>query len=152
MTRFGIFIALLTSLLSDPALAQETPLQTEQVDALKQCLTLKSNGGDRLIFAQWLVAAMASAPQLKGVAVVNPDKRDQLDHDMAAIFTRLITVDCKDVARPVLKSKNMEGFSAAFEVFGKLSIVELTANPDASRAMGSFTKYIDDKAFESFNK
>ena len=41
-------------------------------DALGNCLARKSTGEDRLVFAGWMVAALASAPQLAGVANVDP--------------------------------------------------------------------------------
>lgn len=142
----------LCTILPNSAFAQSNTDQKAQVEALSQCLTMKSTGSDRIAFAGWLVSSMASAPQLKGLAAVSPEKRDQLNRDLARIFTRLIAVDCNTFANPLLKSGNTEAFSSAFEVFGRLAMQELTGNPEADRAMGEFAKYLNDADFEELRK
>ena len=75
-------------------------------DALGNCLARKSTGEDRLVFAGWMVAALASAPQLAGVANVDPSTKAALDRQLAAIFTRLMTVDCAAEARPLFQARD----------------------------------------------
>lgn len=128
------------------------PNQQAQVAALSQCLSMKSTGSDRIAFAGWMVAALASAPQLKGLATVAPDQRDALNRDLARIFTRLITKDCADSARPLLKAGNKEAFGSAFSVFGRLAMQELTGNPEAGRAMSAFAEYINEADFADLKK
>ena len=148
MKSIRVLVMFLCAMLPNSAFAQSSPDQQAQVEALGQCLTMKSTGSDRIVFAGWMVSAMASAPQLKGLAVVSSEKRDQLNRDLAHIFTRLIASDCSDFARPLLKSGNTEAFGSAFGVFGRLAMRELTGNPEAERAMGEFANYINDADFE----
>lgn len=152
MNSSRIFAILLCAILPSSAFAQSEPDQQAQVEALSQCLTMKSTGSDRLVFAGWMVSAMASAPQLRGLAEVSAKKRDQYNRELAQIFTRMITNDCRIFASPLLKSGNIQAFGSAFEVFGRLAMQELTGNPEADRAMGEFAKYIDDADFEALRK
>ena len=152
MKLIGSFVIILSMTLSNAAFAQANTDQQAQVEALAECLTMKSTGSDRIVFAGWMVSAMASAPQLKGFAVVSPERRDELNRSLAHIFTRLITTDCRASARPLLKSGNSQAFGSAFEVFGRLAMQELTGNPEADRAMGEFAKYINDADFADLTK
>ena len=144
--------ALCLLLLSSPAFSQSTGELQTQIDSLGKCLSLKSTGADRLTLAGWIASAMASAPQLKDVAVVSPEKRDELNREVAKIFTRLITVDCTEVAKPLLKAGNTQAFGASFEVLGRLAMQELTGNPEAARAMTEFTKYVNPEDFAAIRK
>jgi hypothetical protein len=152
MKLIGGFAMILGMTLSNAAFAQANTDQQAQVEALAECLTMKSTGSDRIVFAGWMVSAMASAPQLQGLAVVSPQRRDELNRSLAHIFTRLITTDCSASARPLLKSGNTQAFGSAFEVFGRLAMQELTGNPEADRAMGEFAKYINDADFADLTK
>jgi len=113
---------------------------------------MKSTGSDRITFAGWMIAALASAPQLKGLAVVASDRRDQLNRDLARIFTRLITTDCSEYARPLFKVGKSQAFGSAFEVFGRLAMQELTADPEADRALGEFANYLNEADFAELKK
>ncbi|MDT0509039.1 hypothetical protein [Novosphingobium sp. MMS21-SN21R] len=143
---------ILGMMLPTTAFAEADVEQQAQVEALSQCLSMKSTGSDRIVFAGWFVSSMASAPQLKGLADVSPERRDELDRGLAQIFTRLITVDCKVVARPLLKPGNLQAFSSAFEVFGRLAVQELAGDPETDRAMGAFAKYINQSDFADLAK
>jgi hypothetical protein len=137
---------------SNPAAAQPVAEQQAQSDALGNCLVMKSTGEDRLAFAGWMMASMALAPQLNGITIVSPEKRDQLNRQMARIFTRLIAVDCVDVSKPLFKSGNTRAFSSAFEVFGRMAMQELTSNPKEASALEEFTKYINESDFAELKK
>ena len=121
-------------------------------EALGQCLVLKTTGADRIALAKWILSAMASVPKLKEVAVIDPAKKDAADRSMAAIFTRLIAVDCTAEAKPLLKLSGRAGFEAAFQTLGSIAMQEVVAGPEAEEAMGSFAKYLDEKAFTALAK
>lgn len=152
MKLIGFVVMAVSIALPGSAVAQTETGQQAQVDALGQCLTMKSTGSDRIAFAGWMVAAMASAPQLKGLTVVSPEKRENLNRDLARIFTRLIAVDCRDFSRPLMKAGNTQAFSSAFEVFGRLAMQELTGNSEAEQAMGEFSNYINEADFADLKK
>jgi hypothetical protein len=61
--------------------------------ALRECVVMKSTGADRLAAARWMVTALSSAPQMAGLVSVTPAAKPDQDRAVAALFTRLLTVD-----------------------------------------------------------
>ncbi len=124
--------------------------QTENpaAKALGDCLVAKSTGEDRLLVARWLLASLASAPQVKDVTTPTPGKKVTLDKGMAGLFTRLLTVDCKAGARPVFKQKTQAGFTVAGEALGRVAMTELLSNKDALAALATYVEYLDEKDFK----
>jgi hypothetical protein len=115
---------------------------------LDECLTLSSTGRDRLIFAGWMAASLASAPQLKGIAEVNVVERDRLNRDLARIFTRLITVDCLEESRLLFRAGKSDAFKVAGRGLGRMAMQELMSDRDASVQMERFADYINEADFE----
>jgi hypothetical protein len=132
------------ALIPGPLSAQATP--AAEVDALSECLVAKSTGADRVLLAKWIAAAMLSAPQLADIGKVDASKRDSLDRDTAALFTRIVTKDCLEQARPAFK-QGSTAMSGAFEALGRVAMQELTGNPQSSAAFATFTKYLREEDF-----
>ena len=131
-----------------PAQAQQAAPDGDPVAVLSNCIAMKSTGSDRLEFARWIVGALGSSPQVHDVVTVSPATKDKQDRTVAELFTRLMTVDCLTESRAVSKTRGQEGFKAAGGVMGRLAVQELLGNPDASAAMSSFTKYLNDEDFK----
>ena len=80
---------------------------------------------------------------------VDAAQKDQLDRQIAVIWTRLITVDCLEEAR-ALGSKNLgAGMRAAGEALGTTAVAELLGNKEAEGAMGTFGQYLHDEDFKA---
>lgn len=124
--------------------------QAAQAQALGECMVLRSTGADRLTVARWFVAAIASAPQTAGVATLTPGRKVELDKGMAALFTRLMAVDCAKEARPLFAAQNAgESFRVAGEALGRVAISELLSNPQANAALGAYTQYLKKEDFKN---
>lgn len=134
-----------------PAMAQADaqPQAQAQAQALGECMVLKSTGADRLVVARWFLTSLASAPQAAGVATLTPGKKDEFDKGMAAIFTRLMAVDCADQARPLFKARDEASFRVAGEALGRVAMEELLNNPQASAALSGYTKYLRQEDFKA---
>ncbi len=152
MRRFAIVLGMGSLMLANAAMAAEEADPAASSEALSKCLTMKSTGQDRLTFASWMVAALASAPQMKDVATIAPGKKDQLDREFARVFTRLIAVDCAELSRPLLKGRDKEAFRTGGETLGRMAMQELLSNPDAAKSMEAFAKYIDPMEFLASGK
>ena len=140
-----------------PSLAPVTALTPGQEQAyaaeLSNCFALKSTGGDRLDIARWFVAALASAPQIVGVATVDKARKDALDKQMAGLFTRLMTQDCAEQVRPLFKARSAAGIRAAGETMGRLAMQELLSDPAAASAtLGGYTAYLREDDFAALTK
>lgn len=122
---------------------------TLHAQALGQCLVTKSTGADRILVARWLLAALASAPQAAEVATVRSGQKMVFDKAMAALFTRMLTVDCAPESRKVFAAKTSEGFRVAGEALGRVAIQELLTNPQANAAIEEYVKYLNKEDFKA---
>jgi hypothetical protein len=133
-----------------PASAQDS--ETDRMTELSECIVGNSTGNDRVLVARWVGVSLASAPQLVGVVTVDQAEREQVDRQMAALFTRLITVDCLAQSRSLLADGQADALGSAFRQLGFVAIQELTANPGASAAMESFAGYLEEDAFSALQQ
>jgi hypothetical protein len=146
--KISMVIAGLALLAPSASFAQQTHQSQSPADALGSCFVLKSTGQDRLTFMQWMLAALGSTPRLKDVVRVEPDKKDQLDRQVALVMTRLITVDCLAEAKAVAKDKQGDGFRIAGQSLGRMAVQELFGDPDSERALSGYASYLHEEDFE----
>ncbi len=132
---------------AQPQTQPKEPDVAADAAALGQCLVLNTSGADRVALARWIVSAMASIPQLKGMASVEPAKHEEADRAMAAIFTRLITQDCIREARPLMRAGGTKGIEIAFQSLGAIAMQEVMTGEGAQEALGSYTRFLDFGAF-----
>ncbi len=135
---------------SGQALAQAAPPPPIQIappvanrEALAQCLVLKTTGEDRLTLVRWIVGGVASAHAVGAIAKVDPNLKDTTDRDLAALFTRLLTVDCFDAAHALIKSHDSDGLRVAFSSLGEIAMKEVMNDADTNSSLMAFTHYID---------
>ena len=146
--KTGLFaaVAAVTAAGSAAASAQAPDPAAE---ALAQCFRLSTNGKDRILTARWFLAAMASSPQLQDVAQLDPQVKEQSDIGMAALFTRLLTVDCLAESRVVFSGNDgNDGVRHAGEVLGEIAMQELFGSDASASALGDYVKYLDLEAFD----
>jgi hypothetical protein len=152
----GFAAAILAATVGTAALAVDVAPATAEVnaqaEALGQCFVRKSTGEDRIAVAKWMLAALASGPQMEGIFKVDPARKVEFDQHMAAVFTRLMAVDCANEARPVIKTNSKAGFEAAGGALGGIAVQELLTNPAATRALEEYTKYIKESDFANVVK
>ena len=145
-------MAILALSCSPAAAAPAQDPDQAQAQALGQCFVAKSTGQDRIVVMRWMVAALASAPQLAEVVKVDATRKTEADKGMAALFTRLITVDCAAEAKPLFKNQSGAAFETAGEALGRIAMKELITDPNASSAMGTFAGYRKDRDFAAVTK
>ncbi len=134
------------------AAAQEIAFPNAQSKALGECVVLSTTGRDRLVMIRWIAVGIGSAESMKDAVTVNPGAKEAADRGMAAIFTRLFTVDCRDEAAPLLKAKDNTGVQAAFGQLGRIAMGELVNDPIVAQSLGSFVQYADLEAVEAITK
>ena len=115
---------------------------------LGECFTRKSTGEDRINLAKWVVAILASSPNVAGVAKLEPGLKDQLDVQTAKTFTRLFTQDCAAEARPLWQARSTAGFRVAGETLGRLAIQEAMSGPGVDAMFSGYAAKIDRAAFK----
>ncbi len=144
---FGGVIAGVLLLAAAPLSAQAVDANAE-AKALAQCFVLKTTGQDRLTFARWMIGGLASGPQAADIVTVNKPEKIALDHQMARLFTRLMTQDCLVEARPMFQAKNSEALKFASGTLGRIAMQELLSDPSAAAAIGAFAQYLNEDDFK----
>lgn len=124
----------------------------EQVDALGNCIRLSTSGKDRIATAKWMVGALGTSPKLQEVVQVDGAAKIEADKAMAALFTRLLTVDCRDEAKPVLNSGKSDDMESASRVLGEIAMQEIMTDKATSQAIGAFADYIVEEDFADLKK
>ncbi|MEM9971735.1 MAG: hypothetical protein AAF762_11655 [Pseudomonadota bacterium] len=120
--------------------------------ALADCVALSTTGRDRLLIARWMALGIGSAKAMKDVVTVNPDVKDETDKQMAAVFDRLFTVDCKAEASEVVKAADIEGFESAGARLGLIAMQELMNDPAVTASLSDYVQYTDQDAVAQLAK
>lgn len=123
-----------------------------QARVLGQCFVMKSTGQDRLTVARWMLTSMASAPQMSNSVTVDASRKTDYDLAMANLFTRLMTVDCLEEARPLFVARSQAGFETAGEALGRIAMQELLTNKEAEASLGAYTKYLKEEDFAALRE
>ena len=128
---------------SGPVAAQTTPESRAAADRLGLCMVSKTTGADRIAVAGWMLAAMASAPELHDVASVTPERKEKADRAMAAVFTRLITRDCAAESKALFALGDTSAFKQAGRPLGEVAMQELMSNPKTMEALAAYVRYLN---------
>ena len=139
-------------LLASAGTATAQPILVQPSNQLGDCFVLKTTGQDRMSVARWVVAAFGSAPQVADLANVSPAMKEELDRQMAQIFTRLLSKDCAEVAKPLMQQRDSRALQLAGGALGQIAVQELMGNPQAAAALSEFTKYLDPADFADLRK
>ena len=118
-------------------------------DTAKTCIADTTNGKDRKALARWIFLNMSVHPEMRSVAVVPEDAREQINKSMGELFTRLITENCANEFKVASKNEGTAAVTGAFEFLGMLAMQEVMSNPEVSSAFASLEKYIDRKKISS---
>lgn len=114
-------------------------------DDLSKCLMGKSTMDDHVVIVQWMFAAMSRHPAVAPMGTVSDAQVDMANQRMAELYTRLLTVTCRDQAKLALKFESDIALQQSFQQLGTVAGRELFINPDVQRGMSGIAKYIDTK-------
>lgn len=114
-------------------------------DDLSKCLVGKSTMDDHLVLIQWIYAALSRNPAVASMGTVSDVQVDKANQRMAELFTRLLTVTCKDQAKLALKFEGDFAMQQSFQQLGMIAGRDMFASPDVQKGMSGLTKYIDPK-------
>jgi len=129
--------AITLALLSAPASAASL------LENASTCLADSTNGKDRKDLARWIFLAMASHPEIKNLSAATPEAADQASRSTGALFTRLLTENCPNEIRALVKAEGTGGIKKAFEFLGQLAMQELMSNRDVAGNLTAFERYVD---------
>ncbi len=145
MRRFARSLALAvtasSALLALPAVAGP------QTVALGNCFADHTTGKDRKDLARWVFVAVAAHPAIRDLSTVTPAIQDASNQTAADLFTRLLTVDCRDATRAAVKADGSTAIRGAFESLGQLAMQELMSDKSVTDVMSGLERHVDRKKF-----
>lgn len=121
-------------------------------DDLSRCLVTKTSEADKLALVRWIFTAIAAADGVKDLTKVNDEQRESLARETAAIFTRLVTKDCRTEAAAAIKNDGPSAMQASFGVLGQIAMQGLMGDESVVKSMDRVDKYFDEKALTDFGR
>jgi hypothetical protein len=119
-------------------------------DDMGKCLVSATSQADKTNLVRWIFATAALHPEVASIASVSQEERGRMDRDIAALFERLVTEDCREEAREAIRYEGMNtAFESSFALLGKVAMQELMTDPNVSAGFDGFTKYLDEQKFEA---
>ena len=115
----------------------------EAGQALSACLKSSATPDDRRVLVQWIFSAIAAHPDLEPMSRLDAPQRAKLETQAAAIFERLIAVDCTVPARQTILAEGSEGFGNAFKTLGELAMGGVVENPSVQAGMSRLGEQVD---------
>lgn len=119
-------------------------------DDMGKCLVSATSQADKTDLVRWIFATAALHPEVASIASVSQEQRERMDRDIAALFERLVTEDCRNEAREAIRYEGVNtAFESSFALLGKVAMQELMTNPEVNAGFEGFTKHLDEQKFET---
>ncbi|TDK24993.1 hypothetical protein E2F46_07415 [Luteimonas aestuarii] len=118
-------------------------------EAFATCISSKASAKDDTVLARWLFLAMAEHPSMRGLVRVDSQQGLEVDERMAALFQRLMTVDCAVQLRALQQADLQQAFEVAFERLGQRAGSAIFDAPEVAAATERMVELIDMDAVEA---
>ena len=118
-------------------------------DALSACLMQSTTVDDRTTLVTWMFTMATLHPGVAPIANVSQERRMAANQQMAALFQRLLTVDCRPQAVQALRDDGQKATEMGFQQLGQAAGRELFGHPSVAAGMAGLMVFLDPKSFES---
>jgi len=112
-------------------------------DEMSKCLVLATSSKDNSLLGRWLVRVYGEHGDSKDLTNLSDYKKEKIDKDVARLFTRLLSEDCKVETKKALKFEGDMVMFNAFRTLGEVAGKELLEDNNVSKAINKFTEYVD---------
>ena len=112
-------------------------------DAAGVCLTDNTSGKDRKVLTRWIFLAMVKHPDMRALSAATDADHDAGTRQMAALFERLITADCRREIGAMVSAEGQGSMKIPFEVLGRVAMLELMGNPAVAAEVGRLDQFVD---------
>ena len=112
-------------------------------DDMSRCLVLATSSKDNSLLGRWLVRVYGEHSDSKDLTNLSAYKKEVIDRDVARLFTRLLSEDCKVETQKALKFEGDGVMFNAFRVLGEVAGKELIEDKNVSKAINKFSEYVD---------
>ena len=117
-------------------------------DSLGKCLVSTSTDDEKQKLVEWIFSAIALNPSVSSYVNIPPEKRTQIDKDMAGLFEKLLGETCKSEAAEALKYEGSASWGTAFQLLGQVAGQQIFSAPEVSKGAEGFMKYMDTEALQ----
>jgi hypothetical protein len=112
-------------------------------DDFSRCLVTKATEADQNALMAWMFSAISADPQLQKFTTLDRAKRDQMATGAAAVFQRLMMIDCRKEAVAALRSDGETALTQSFGELGKAATRQMFQSPQAQTELESLGKNFD---------
>ena len=112
-------------------------------DALSKCVVGATSAQDRLVLTRWAFVVVSANPQFRSMSAVTEPMRDDANHRMADLLTRLVTVNCRAQAVAAVRTEGPQAVEGPVRALGETAARDLFTDPATLAGMAGFVKYLD---------
>jgi len=112
-------------------------------DALSKCVGGATSAQDRVVLMKWAYVVVSANPEFRAMTAVTQPMRDEANHRIADLLTRLVTVDCKTQAVTAVRAEGPGAVEGAVKALGESAARDLFADPATLGGMTGFVQYLD---------
>lgn len=129
----------LAALASQPAVAQDA-----DAGGLEACVVAAATEADRRVLVRWMFSAISLHGELRDLATVSQEQRDQASAAMGAMMERLLTQDCAPQARQAFRDGRAEvAFQQAFKQVGEMAGEGLFQDQAVAAEAAGIVRHLD---------
>lgn len=121
-------------------------------DDMSKCLVKSTSEDDKDHLVRWIFTEMTLNPALKGVASSTPEQRQQFEKEGAALFQRLVLVDCRKETIDAIKYEGQGAIQMSFQVLGEVAGRGLMTDPKVNAGIMAMAAYLDKDRWKALNK
>jgi len=112
-------------------------------DALSKCVVGATSAQDRVVLTKWAFVVVSANPELRAMSAVTEPMREEANHRMADLLTRLVTVNCRAQAVTAVRAEGPAAVQGAVKALGESAAHDLFTDPATLAGMTGFVKYLD---------
>jgi len=112
-------------------------------DALSKCVVDATTAQDRVVLTRWAFVVVSANPELHSMSAVTEPMREDANHRMGDLLTRLVTVNCRAQAVTAVRTEGPQAVQGAVKALGTSAARDLFADPATLAGMTGFVKYLD---------
>jgi len=110
-------------------------------DDLSKCLVKSTTPDDQIVFMQWLFSAISLHPAINNLTTLTQDQRSAFNKKSAALFVRLMSVDCRQQTIDALKYEGTTAIQTSFQLFGAAAMRGLMSDQHVADGLEGMAVY-----------
>lgn len=112
-------------------------------DELSKCLVDNSTPSDKILLMKWLFASISLHPDIKPMASVSQEDIDGLNKELAELFVKLLTKNCKEQTKKAIVNEGEISIAASFNAFSQIAAKELFSHPAVMAGMARMANTVE---------